>query len=500
MTFTGALRILSFPEDIELFLSPVTIMMNRFFTNTLSLLALGTAACSQADNGDTMNPADRADTNRQSSGQASPNIVLVFLDDAGWADFEPFAPTPYPTPNISRLADEGRIFNNFYVPQAICSASRAALLTGSYPERTDVYGAHAPRERGLDPGFTMISELLQDEGYRTAYFGKWHVGDQPDTRPTERGFDESAGIMYSNDMWAEHPSNPEYWGQWPLQFWENGEVTIDSVTAEHQPNFTRWFTEHAVDFIDRSAGEPFFLYLPHPMPHVPLFVSEEFEGKSGTGLYGDVIMELDWSVGEIINALEDNDLEENTMVIFTSDNGPWLSYGNHAGKTPYRGAKATSFDGGIRSPLIIRYPGRIEAGTESGDTFSSIDFLPTLAGLTGAALPDNEIDGKDVWSLIAGEEGAENPHDYYSFTTNDRFEGVISADGKWKLHLPHNYRQPLSGGRDGMPGENRQVRIDTALFDLVHDPYEKVNVLDRYPDIADELLRHAEAHRDRFFE
>ena len=475
--------------------------MNRLLTKSLSLLALSTGlvACNQSESPHTTDPADRTDPAGPLPPETNPNIVLIFLDDAGFADFEPFAPTPYPTPNVSRLADEGRMFYNFYVPQAICSASRASLLTGAYPERTGVYGAHAPRQRGLEPEFTLISELLQEQGYRTASFGKWHIGDQPDTRPPERGFDESSGIMYSNDMWADHPQSPEYWGQWPLQYWENGEITIDSVTAEHQPYFTRWFTEDAVDFINRNTGDPFFLYLPHPMPHVPLFVSEEFEGISGTGLYGDVIMELDWSVGQIMEALDENGLEDHTMVIFTSDNGPWLTYGNHAGRTPYRGEKATSFDGGIRSPLIIRYPDRLEAGSVSHDTFFSIDFLPTFMRLTGGDLPDNEIDGKDVWDLIAGTEDAENPHDYYAFTTTQHFDGVISADGQWKLHLPHNYRVPLTGGRDGIPGEYRQVRIDTSLFDMVHDPYEKVNVIDQYPEIAEQLLRYTEEHRRRFF-
>ena len=475
--------------------------MNRLLTKSLSLLTLssGLLACSQNHSeidAETTNASGKAG---QPGFQSKPNIVLIFLDDAGFADFEPFTPTPYPTPNVSRLADEGKVFYNFYVPQAICSASRVSLLTGAYPERTGVFGALAPRQRGLEPEFTLISELFQKQGYRTASFGKWHIGDQPDTRPPERGFDESSGIMYSNDMWADHPQSPEYWGQWPLQYWENGEITIDSVTAEHQPLFTRWFTEDAVDFINRNTDNPFFLYLPHPMPHVPLFVSEEFEGISEIGLYGDVIMELDWSVGQIMDALVGNGLENNTMVIFTSDNGPWLSYGNHAGRTPYRGEKATSFDGGIRSPLIIWYPDRLEAGSVSHDTFFSIDFLPTFMRLTGGNLPVHEIDGKDVWDLIAGKEGAENPHDYYAFTTGQHFDGVISADGNWKLHLPHNYRVPETGGRDGIPGDYRQVWIDTSLFDMVFDPYEKVNVIEQYPDIAEQLLYYAEEHRRRFF-
>ena len=435
----------------------------------------------------------------QDSETIQPNIVLIFLDDAGFADFRPFAETRYPTPNVERLADQGRTFYNFYVPQAVCSASRAALLTGAYPERTGVFGAYAPHVRGLSPEFATLGEILQDAGYTTATFGKWHLGDHPETRPPQRGFHESSGIMVSNDMWADHPVNPDYWGQFPLVYWENETVKIDSVTHEHQPYFTTWFTEDSVDFINRNSDGPFFLYLPHPMPHVPLFVSDMFEGASGTGLYGDVIMELDWSVGEVMNALEENGVADNTIVIFTSDNGPWMSYGNHSGMTPYRGEKGTSFDGGVRSPLIIKYSGHLEPGTVSHDTFGSIDFLPTLARLTGADLPGYEIDGKDVWDLIAGKEGVKNPHDYYSFTTNNRFEAVISGDGKWKLVLEHDHRSSV-GGRDGIPGPELQSRIETSLFDMVHDPYEKVNVIEVYPEIAEQLLQFAEEHKEKFFQ
>jgi arylsulfatase A-like enzyme len=203
----------------------------------------------------------------------------MFLDDSGWADFRPFGDTAYPTPNVERLAAQGCCFNQFYVPQAICSASRASLLTGCYPGRHQVYGAIPPRARGLDPRFTTIGEMLQQNGYVTGCFGKWHVGDEPETRPPARGFDESSGLMYSNDMWRHHPGT-RHFDQWDLQFWRNGGIAIDDVSPEQQRMLTTWYTEHAVEFIETHEDEPFFLYVPHNMPHVPLFCSDKFEGKS----------------------------------------------------------------------------------------------------------------------------------------------------------------------------------------------------------------------------
>lgn len=430
---------------------------------------------------------------------STPNIVLIFLDDSGWADFKPFGHPNYPTPNVERLASEGCRFNNFYVPQAVCSASRSALLSGCYPGRTKVFGAHGPGARGLDPGFATIGQVLKAKDYRTAVFGKWHIGDQPETRPPARGFDESCGLMYSNDMWEFHPESPNSYSQHPLQFWENGRVKIPRVTPEHQPMLTTWYTEHAVDFIQRSKANPFFLYVPHSMPHVPLFRSEKFKGKSGAGVYGDVMMEIDWSVGEITKALRQSGVEDNTLLVFSSDNGPWTSYGNHAGATPFREAKGTGFDGGTRSACIMRYPGRIKPGSASVRTLNSIDLLPTFAGLAGAPLPKNPIDGRNVWDLIADKPGARNPHDCYAFCTGTNFEGVISGDGHWKLHVPHTYRTLVEVGNDGKPGRFRQASIELSLFDMEKDPFETVNVIEQYPEVAARLKKFAEQHRQEFF-
>jgi len=433
------------------------------------------------------------------SGTQRPNIVIIFLDDSGYADFRPFGKTPYPTPNVEKLASEGCQFHQFYVPQAICSASRSALLSGCYPGRTGVVGAHSPGARGLDPSFATMGEVLKTAGYRTAVFGKWHIGDQPDTRPPARGFDESCGLMYSNDMWEFHPQHPEHY-KTPLHFWENGKIKVERMTKKEQPMLTTWYTEHAVDFIRRNKSNPFLLYVPHSMPHVPLFRSEKFAGKSGTGVYGDVMMELDWSVNQIMKSLKDNGLEDNTLVIMTSDNGPWTSYGNHAGHTPFREAKGTSFDGGTRSAFIMRYPGKIKAGTVSNRTMCTIDLLPTIAKLAGAKLPKNPIDGLDVWDLIIDKNGAQNPHKYYAFSTNKTFEGVISGDGRWKLHLPHSYRTLVYAGNDGNPGEYRQAEIGLSLFDMEADPYEKENVLSKFPDVAKRMQGFAEEHRRQFYD
>ncbi|MBN9659809.1 MAG: sulfatase [Acidobacteria bacterium] len=429
----------------------------------------------------------------------TPNIVLIVLDDSGWADFKPFGHPNYPTPNVERLASEGCRFNNFYVPQAVCSASRSALLSGCYPGRTKVFGAHGPGARGLDPCFATVGQVLQAKNYRTAVFGKWHIGDQPETRPPARGFDESCGLMYSNDMWEFHPENPRAYSQYPLQFWENGRVKIPRVTPEHQPMLTTWYTEHAVDFIQRSKANPFFLYVPHSMPHVPLFRSEKFKGKSGAGVYGDVMMEIDWSIGEITKALRQSGVEDNTLLVFTSDNGPWTSYGNHAGATPFREAKGTGFDGGTRSACLMRYPGRIKPGSASFRAFNSIDLLPTFAGLAGAPLPKNPIDGRNVWDLIIDKPGARNPHDYYAFCTGPNFEGVISGDGHWKLHVPHSYRTLIEVGNDGKPGRFRQATIELSLFDMEKDPFETVNVIEQYPEVAARLRSYAEQHRREFY-
>jgi len=424
-----------------------------------------------------------------------PNIVVMFLDDSGWGDFRPFARTAYPTPNVERLAAQGCCFTQFYVPQAICSASRASLLTGCNPERHRVFGALGPGARGLDPGIETMAELLKRTGYATACFGKWHIGDHPDTRPAARGFDESCGLMVSNDMWRHHPVSRAF--EAPLPFWDNGQVAIADLQPEHQSLLTSWYTERAVDFIGRHAAKPFFLYIPHNMPHVPLACSPAFAGASGQGLYADVMMEIDDSLGRVMDALERAGICERTLIVFTSDNGPWLEYGDHAGRTPYREGKGTAFDGGIRSACVLSLPDGIPSGVTSSRAFSSIDILPTIARLAGADLPVNPIDGRDVWDWIAGSSDARNPHEYYPITTGRTLESVISSDGRWKLHLPHPYYTHPSPGHGGLPAPGRRVAIELSLYDLENDPFETVNVAAAHPAVLERLHALAQVHRDQ---
>ncbi|MBT8036286.1 MAG: sulfatase [Verrucomicrobiae bacterium] len=435
----------------------------------------------------------------QAKSSQRPNVVIIFLDDSGYGDFHPFGNPSYPTPNVQKLASEGMRLNKFYVPQAVCSASRSALLSGCFPGRTKVFGAHGPNGKGLDPKFMTMAEMFKRNGYATAHFGKWHCGDTPQTRPTARGFDEHAGLMYSNDMWNYHPKNPKHWGKHPLQYWENSRIKIKAVSKKDQTQLTTWSTDYAVDFIHRNSKNPFFLYLAHSMPHVPIFCSDKFLGKSGVGLYGDVMMELDWSVGEVMKAIKNAGIEKNTILIFSSDNGPWSEYGDHAGVTPFREHKTTSFDGGIRSATIMKYPGKIQGGSGMNRIIGSVDLLPTLAQLTHSPLPDNEIDGKNVWPLISGSKNAENPHDYYPVSSGRNFEAVISGDGRWKLHLPHKYRHVTEAGKDGMPGRTSRLKIELSLFDLNNDPDESINLIKKHPDIAAKLKAYAENHKKQFY-
>ena len=298
-----------------------------------------------------------------------PNVVVIFMDDMAYADIGPFGAKAYPTPHLDRMAKEGRKFTDFYVTQAVCSASRAGLLTGCYNVRVGILGALGPKStHGLNPKEITLAELCKQRGYATACFGKWHLGHHQKFLPLQHGFDEYFGIPYSNDMWPYHPGvrhlpMAERLKKWPhLPLIEGNKIINPTVTGKDQEQITTQLTERSVRFIEKNKDKPFFLYVPHPMVHVPLYVSDKFKGKSKAGLFGDVMMEIDWSVGQILETLRKHQLDQNTLVIFTSDNGPWLNYGDHAGSAgPLREGKGTMFDGGCRESALMWWPGTIPA-------------------------------------------------------------------------------------------------------------------------------------------
>ncbi|MFA6547199.1 MAG: sulfatase [Limisphaerales bacterium] len=429
-----------------------------------------------------------------------PNVIVILCDDMAYADIGPFGCKAYATPHLDRMAKEGRKFTNFHVSQAVCSASRAALMTGCYNNRIGIHGALGPgNKHGISAGEMTLAEVFKQKGYATGMAGKWHLGHHPQFLPVRHGFDEYLGLPYSNDMWPHHPEAKK--GTYPnLPLIEDDHVKDPDITPEKQPNLTTWYAERAVKFIEKNKERPFFFYLAHSMPHVPLFVSDKFKGRSGAGLFGDVIQELDWSVGQVFATLKKHGLDEQTLVVFTSDNGPWLSYGNHAGSAgPLREGKGTAWEGGTRVPCLMRWPGKLPAGTSSGDMLMTIDLLPTFAKLIGAELPRHKIDGLDVWPLLAGATGAKNPHDaYYSYYANNELQAMFSPDGRWKLQLPHGYRSlgGRPGGRDGVPAKYEQAKItEPQLYDLRDDIGEKTDVASSNPAVVQRLLVLAEQAR-----
>jgi arylsulfatase A len=426
------------------------------------------------------------------AAEPPPNVVIVFADDLGYSDLGCYGAKGYQTPHLDRMAAEGVRFTDFYAAQAVCSASRAALLTGCYPNRIGILGALGPNSKtGIHDDELTIAEVLKSRGYATAIYGKWHLGHHPQFLPTRHGFDEYFGLPYSNDMWPHHPTS-----KFPDLPLVEGEKTIE--LNPDQRNLTTWYTERAVKFIEKNKDRPFFVYVPHAMCHVPLFVSDKFEGKTERGLFGDVIEEIDWSVGQILQTLKRLDLDERTLVIFTADNGPWLSYGDHAGSAgPLREGKGTSFDGGVREPFVARWPGKIPAGSLCHEPAMTIDLLPTIAKLAGAEPPRNRtIDGRDIWSLLSAAAGAANPHEALLFYWGGALEAIRS--GKWKLHFPHQYRTLAGGpgGKGGKPVPYANAEIGLSLFDLQADPGESTNVAEKYPEVVSRLQVLAEQARE----
>jgi arylsulfatase A-like enzyme len=415
--------------------------------------------------------------------------VIIFCDDLGYTDVGCFGAQGFETPSIDRLARQGRRFTSFYTAQAVCSSSRAALMTGCYPNRIGILGALNPGDKhGISDQERTIGNLLQSQGYATAIVGKWHLGHHPQFLPTRHGFNEFFGLPYSNDMGPRQPDGR--FADVPLF---DGETVVKR--GPDPSEFTRLYTERAVDFIDRKHDQPFFLYLAHTMPHVPLGASEKFKGKSAAGKFGDVVSEIDWSVGQVSGALDRHQLAEKTLVVFTSDNGPWLIFGNHGGSARgLREGKGTCFEGGVREPCIMRWPGKIPADTVCDEPLMTIDLLPTIARLAGAEMPqDRVIDGRDIWPLIAGGADAKNPHEVLYFYWIHELQAVRA--GKWKLHVPHGYTHLVEAGHDGAPGKSEQRQTRRALYDLSTDPGEQLNLADEHSDVVEQLRGYAEQAR-----
>ena len=393
-----------------------------------------------------------------------PNFVVIFTDDQGYQDVGCFGAPKIKTPTLDRMAAEGMKFTDFYVAASVCSPSRAALLTGCYPSRTGVTRVLFPRDKtGLKTETKTIAEVLKTRGYATACIGKWHLGHKPPHLPTFRGFDSYFGIPYSNDMR-------------PTPLMRNTETVEEPA---NQATLTQRYTEEAVTFLKANKAKPFFLYLPHTMPHVPLAASERFKGKSARGLYGDVIEEIDWSTGEILKAIKELGIDSRTLVIYTSDNGPWLSKKAHGGcSLPLRDGKFSTYEGGMRMPCIMRWPGKIPAGTLCSEMALTMDFLPTLAKLAGADLPAGyELNGKDISALMT-RPGAKTPHEAFFYYRGTTLEAVRS--GKWKAIL-------YAKDSDGQPGRPHE------LYDLKADISEKTDVAADNADVVKRLAALAEA-------
>ncbi|MBK1875512.1 sulfatase family protein [Pelagicoccus mobilis] len=418
-----------------------------------------------------------------------PNIVFILTDDLGYADLSCYGSETIKTPNLDRLASEGIRFTNFHQSSAQCTPSRASILTGCYPQRVDLEGVLLPKHtKGLNPDETTVASCLKQSGYATALFGKWHLGHHLEHLPTHHGFDRFYGIPYSNNMF-------------PRVVFSDLEIVEENFD---QASLTRRFTDASIDWIEEQGDTPFFLNLWHPMPHMPLAASPEFQGTSNFGLYGDVVQELDHHVGRLLDYLEKSGKADNTLVIFSSDNGPWQPKSvpdpNEGGSAyPFRGHKANEFEGGLRVPCIARWPGKIPANACSDTFWTGMDFLQTLCQITNSTLPvDCQFDGFEASNILCGK--GESPYDFFFYYHYNQLNGVRSGD--WKLMLPmtnrdehYFYYQTDEAEARKVIGDPEELSIPLSLFDLKNDPSETTNQIDAYPEIADRLLNAIETMR-----
>ncbi len=419
-----------------------------------------------------------------SADASGPNIIVIFCDDLGYGDLGCYGSTKNRTPHVDQLSRDGMMFTDFYSSSPVCTPSRASLMTGCYPRRVGMHEDFTghwvliPRSRrGLNPKELTVAEVLKSKGYVTACVGKWHLGDQPQHLPTEHGFDYYFGIPYSNDMQSARRGDP------PLPLVK--QAAVIEAPAD-QATLTRRYTEQVISFIENNQATPFFVYLPHTFPHLPLFASPDFHGKSANGRYGDAIEEIDWSTGQILDCLDRLELTENTLVIFTSDNG---SNGRNGGSNqPLSGAKGSTMEGGMRVPMIARWPGRIAAGSTCRELATTMDLLPTFCSLTGAPLPPKKLDGFDISGMLFGHEGVQSQYEALYYYRRRQLQAIRFGD--WKYHLPLKATHPnwtnANQTGPGRPGK---------LVNLTSDLQEKTDVTAANPDIIQrigELIQNAE--------
>lgn len=434
------------------------------------------------------------------NGAKKPNFVIIFTDDLGYQDVGCFGSPLIKTPNLDRMAAEGMKFTDFYSAASVCSPSRLALMTGCYPPRVGDLPVLFPASKiGLNPEETTIAEILKARGYATAAIGKWHLGYQKQFLPTSNGFDSYLGVPYSNDMtlaadmeFAPDARLEDGLTAEKLQAGEKRKSQVPLMRDEKvidypidQNTLTQRYTAEAIRLLNLNKDRPFFIYLAHTMPHVPLHASGKFKGKSERGLYGDTIEEIDWSVGEIFKTIKQLGLDDNTLVFFCSDNGPWLSQGANGGcALPLRDGKFTTWEGGMREPTIMRLPGKIPAGTVCSEVAGTIDMLPTIAKLAGAKLPARMIDGKDIWPLMTGQPGAKSPHEAYYYYRSGKLEAL--RQGKWKLRIAAKPAAPQKAAKADAKNDAKKKAEPAGpeLYDLAADIGETTNLADKNPDVV----------------
>lgn len=408
--------------------------------------------------------------------EPKPNFVVVYVDDLGYGDFGAYGSKTHRTPRIDRMAEQGMRLTDFYSTCSVCTPSRTSVMTGCYPRRVNMHVDEKnlcvlfpAARKGLHPDEVTIADLLKTRGYATACIGKWHLGDHPKFMPTSQGFDEYFGIPYSNDMHRK---------QVPLPLVRN--LTVIEAPAR-QDTLTERYTQEAVRFIKANKDRPFFLYIPHTAVHVPLHPGAPFKGKSKDGAYGDWVEELDWFMGELFKTLQAAGIDDRTLVVLTSDNGSQKPGSND----PLRGGKGRTDEGGMRVPCIVRYPGKIPAGSTSSELTATIDLLPTFARLAGADLPKQPIDGKDIWPILSGQKDAKSPHEAFYYYQMDQLQAVRS--GPWKLLVPMEAKKRNWGKPEG--------KTELKLFNLAQDIHEDNDVAQAHPEVVARLLWLAEKAR-----